>query len=92
MNTILRTCLAISLASFSFAALAAEPKPDFKLKTKSVEASVSLDGKIKANAALAADCLARAVARAVYEATTTPQFPSYRERYGAQLRHGGGRT
>jgi hypothetical protein len=57
MNPILRTCLAISLASFSFAALAAEPKPDFNLKTKSVEASVSLDARIKANAALAADCL-----------------------------------
>jgi uncharacterized protein YndB with AHSA1/START domain len=57
MNPILRTFLAISLASFSFAALAAEPKPDFALKTKSLEASVSLDAKIKANAALAADCL-----------------------------------
>jgi hypothetical protein len=57
MNLILRACLAISLASFLFAALAAEPKPDFNLKTKSVEASVSLDAKIKANAALAADCL-----------------------------------
>jgi Protein of unknown function (DUF3298) len=57
MNPILRICLAISLASFSFAALAAEPKPDFNLKTKSVEASVSLDVKIKTNAALAADCL-----------------------------------
>jgi L-aminopeptidase/D-esterase-like protein len=40
--------------------------------------------------ALAADCLARAVARAVYEATTTPLFPSYRERHGARLRHPGG--
>lgn len=58
MVQILRICLAISLASFSFAALAAEPKSDFNLKTKSVEASVSLDAKIKADAALAADCLA----------------------------------
>ena len=40
------------------AALAAEPKPDFAIKTKSIEASVSLDAKIKADAALAADCLA----------------------------------
>ena len=38
-------------------ALAAEPKPDFNLKTKSVEASVELDAKIKADPALAADCL-----------------------------------
>lgn len=57
MNLILRTCLTISLASLAFAALAAEPKPDFTLKTKSLEASVSLDARIKANAALAADCL-----------------------------------
>jgi hypothetical protein len=58
MNLILRTCLTISLASLAFAALAAEPKPDFNLKTKLIEASVSLDAKIKADAALAADCLA----------------------------------
>jgi hypothetical protein len=58
MNPILRTCLAISLASLSFGALAAEPKPDFTIKTKSIEANVSLDAKIKADAALAADCLA----------------------------------
>jgi hypothetical protein len=57
MNLILRTCLTISLASLAFAALAAEPKPDFNLKTKLIEASVSLDAKIKADAALAADCL-----------------------------------
>jgi Protein of unknown function (DUF3298) len=57
MNLILRTCLTISLASLAFAALAAEPKPDFNLKTKLIAASVSLDAKIKADAALAADCL-----------------------------------
>jgi uncharacterized protein DUF3298 len=39
------------------AALAAEPKPDFAIKTKTIEASVSLDAKIKADPALAADCL-----------------------------------
>jgi hypothetical protein len=38
-------------------AVAAEPKPDFAIKTKSIEASVSLDDKIKADPALAADCL-----------------------------------
>jgi hypothetical protein len=47
------------LACFaSLAAVAAEPKPDASIKTKSVEATVSLDDKIKADAALAADCLA----------------------------------
>jgi len=39
-------------------ALAADPKPDVTIKTKAIEASVFLDGKIKANPALAADCLA----------------------------------
>jgi hypothetical protein len=58
MNRIIRIGLALFLASFSFAALAAEPKSDFTIKTKSIEASVSLDAKIKADAALAADCLA----------------------------------
>jgi hypothetical protein len=47
------------LACFeALAALAAEPKPDAAIETKSVEATVSLDGKIKADPALAADCLA----------------------------------
>ena len=71
MNPILRVCLTISLTGFSFAALAAEPKPDFNLKTKSVEASVSLDAKIKADAALAADCLPRA-RRGWRDTATTP--------------------
>ena len=39
-------------------ALAAEPKPDFAIKTRSIEATVSLDDKIKADPALSADCLA----------------------------------
>jgi Deacetylase PdaC/Protein of unknown function (DUF3298) len=39
-------------------ALAAEPKPDFSIKTKALEASVLLDEKIKSDAALAANCLA----------------------------------
>lgn len=38
-------------------AFAAEPKPDFSVKTKWIEASVILDAKIKANPALAANCL-----------------------------------
>jgi L-aminopeptidase/D-esterase-like protein len=35
--------------------------------------------------ALAADCLARAVARGVYEATSLGGLPGYRERHGAGL-------
>lgn len=45
------------LASLA-AAHAAEPKPDASIKTKAVEASVLLDDQIKADPALAADCLA----------------------------------
>src|SRR5215471_19786133 len=37
---------------------AADPKPDAALKNKNIEARVLLDDKIKADAALAADCLA----------------------------------
>jgi len=39
-------------------AFAAEPKPDFSIKTKWVEASVFLDAKIKSDPLLAANCLA----------------------------------
>jgi hypothetical protein len=47
---------ALSLASLALAA--DDPKPDATLKTKAIEASVFLDDKIKADAPLAADCLA----------------------------------
>jgi hypothetical protein len=40
------------------AALAAEPRPDAAIKNKNLDASVVLDDKIKADAALTADCLA----------------------------------
>jgi hypothetical protein len=40
------------------AVLATDPKPDAAIKTKAVEANVFLDGKIKSDPALAADCLA----------------------------------
>lgn len=40
------------------AALAAEPKPDASIRTKAVEASIFLDDEIKADPAMAADCLA----------------------------------
>lgn len=39
-------------------ALAADPKPDALVKNRSIEASVYLDDKIKADPALVADCLA----------------------------------
>jgi Deacetylase PdaC len=39
-------------------AFAADPKPDFSIKTKALEASVFLDAKIKADPALAANSLA----------------------------------
>ena len=49
---------AIACAASLAAALAGEPKPDGSIKTKTFEAKVFLDGKIKADAALSADCLA----------------------------------
>jgi hypothetical protein len=50
----------ITLACFAFsgAARATDPKPDFAINTKAVEAGVLLDDKIKADPAPAADCLA----------------------------------
>jgi hypothetical protein len=39
-------------------AFAAEPKPDAAVKNSNIEASVLLDDKIKADPALASDCLA----------------------------------
>jgi len=49
---------AIACSAALGSALAAEPKPDFSIKTKWVEASVILDAKIKADPALAVNCLA----------------------------------
>ena len=48
---------AIVASSLAVPALAAEPKPDYALKTRFVDISVSLDAPIRANAALAADSL-----------------------------------
>ena len=59
--TFVRTiCLVGALACFASpaAALAGKPKPDASIKTRTVEVSVLLDDRIKADAALAADCLA----------------------------------
>lgn len=47
-------CAAVGLALPAFAE---EAKPDFAIASKSIEASVSLDARIKADPALAADCL-----------------------------------
>jgi hypothetical protein len=62
-------------------ALAADPKPDATLKTKAIEANVFLDTKIKADPALAADCLAEGrtwldknAAQAAAEMKQDPQF------------------
>lgn len=49
---------AIAIIAVWYPAFAGEPKPDFSIKTKWVEASVTLDAKIKADPALAANCLA----------------------------------
>nr|WP_085967650.1 RsiV family protein [Bradyrhizobium sp. CCBAU 15615] len=55
----MRALAAAAVCSALFGpAHAADPKPDAVIKTKSIEARVFLDDKIKADAALAADCLA----------------------------------
>jgi hypothetical protein len=60
MIRILVACLTILLAGVSLTvpALAADPKPDATIKNRTVEANVFLSDKIKADPALAADCLA----------------------------------
>jgi len=58
MTRTLGAFLTVYLAGMMVTALAAEPKPDFAIKTRSIEASVTLDAKIKGDAPLAADCLA----------------------------------
>jgi hypothetical protein len=58
MTRTLGTFLTVCLASVMVTALAAEPKPDFAIKTKSIETGILLDAKIKSDAALAANCLA----------------------------------
>jgi hypothetical protein len=70
---------ALSVASLALAA--DDPKSDATLKTKAIEASVLLDEKIKADAPLAADCLAEGkkwidknAADAASEMKKDPQF------------------
>ena len=57
--TLARAVMLIALACFGLQApaRAAGPKPDFAIKTKLIEASVLLGDKIRADPALAADCL-----------------------------------
>jgi Protein of unknown function (DUF3298) len=70
--------VAIALAS---PARAYDPKPDAAIKTKAIEATVSLDAKVKADPALAADCLAegkkwmdKSAADATWEMKQDPQL------------------
>jgi hypothetical protein len=79
-----RAAIAIGLLAamaISSPSPAADPKPDAALKNKSIEANVFLDGKIKADAALAAYCLAdgrkwldKNAADATKEMKQDPQF------------------
>ena len=78
----LRLALAFVLALFALQpALAADPKPDATIKTKAIEANIYLDDRIKADPALAADCLAEGrkwldknAADAASELKQDPQF------------------
>ncbi|MFT4116171.1 RsiV family protein [Bradyrhizobium sp.] len=49
---------AVATLAIASATLAADAKPDAIIKNKSIEARIFLDDRIKADAALAADCLA----------------------------------
>jgi len=48
----------LAAVALSLPALADDPKPDATIKNRNIEASVSLDGGIKGDPALASDCLA----------------------------------
>lgn len=59
MNRVLKLSLALLLGAINIShSYAADPKPDAVIKTRSIEARVLLDDRIKADAGLAADCLA----------------------------------
>jgi hypothetical protein len=53
-----KVCLVGAVTGLALPVLAADPKPEASVKNRNIEASVFLDDKIKADAALAADCLA----------------------------------
>jgi len=59
LNTVLKLSLALLMGAANISlSHAADPKPDSVVKTKNIEARVFLDDRIKADAPLAADCLA----------------------------------
>lgn len=59
MQSFARTIgLAGAIACAATLAVAGDPKPDFSIKTKALEASVFLDTTVKSDSALAANCLA----------------------------------
>jgi hypothetical protein len=55
---IFRLFIAVTCLALAAPALADDPKPDFAQKTKSIDASLFLDAAIKADPALAENCLA----------------------------------
>jgi hypothetical protein len=65
----------IAWAAALGAAFGAEPKPDFSIKSKAIEASVILDEKIKADPALAANCLAEGKAWAAKNGADADKEP-----------------
>lgn len=82
MKFMIRLSVAMALsATCAISAFAADPKPDAVVKNKSIDARVFLDDKIKADAALAADCLAegrkwldKSAAEAAASRKEDPQF------------------
>ena len=76
-----RLCLAGAIACLASPLLAGEPRPDATFKNKSLEGRVYLDDTVKADPALAADCLAEGkkwmeknAAEAESERKQDPQF------------------
>ena len=55
---LLASLFAVATIALASPSLAADPKPDAVVKNRNIEARVFLDDKIKADAPLAADCLA----------------------------------
>ncbi|SFP07727.1 hypothetical protein SAMN05216330_105529 [Bradyrhizobium sp. Ghvi] len=49
---------AVATIALGYPSLAADPKPDAVVKNRNIDARIFLDDNIKADAALAADCLA----------------------------------
>jgi hypothetical protein len=71
----------VAIALLATPTLAEDPRPDATIKTRAIEANVFLDAKIKADPAMAADCLAEGrkwldknAADAAKELKEDPQF------------------